>query len=131
MFILMNWRVLRANGPDGVPLTRVSGQVYGHPAYRPGDDITTSTIATYRVESDFIIITTVTGSSYSLEKPLATEPFARQRLMRYLDEQPIRSKSKDSLGAAGTSATDAGEMKRTQVFSASDGIGDKDESPNS
>jgi hypothetical protein len=88
MFILMNWRVIRGAGANGATVTRVSGQVYGHAAFRPGDEITTSAIASYRIESDFIIVTTVSGSAYSLEKPLASEPFARQRLIRYLDEQP-------------------------------------------
>jgi len=87
----MNWRIVRGTSANGGTVTRVSGQVYGHSAFRPGDDITTSAIASYRIESDFIIVTTLSGSAYSLEKPLASEPFARQRLIRYLDEQPDRS----------------------------------------
>ncbi len=93
MFILMNWRIVRGTSADGGTVTRVSGQVYGHSAFRPGDEITTSAIGSYRIESDFIIVTTLSGSAYSLEKPLATEPFARQRLIRYLDEQPDRGHS--------------------------------------
>ena len=87
MFILLNWHIIRQAGAPGFSVVRVGGQVYGHPRFRSGDFIRTSAIAGYRVEAEAVVVTTGSGSEYVLGKPLAAEPFARRRLIRYLDEQ--------------------------------------------
>jgi hypothetical protein len=87
MFILLNWHIIRPAGATGSAVTRVGGQVFGHPRFRSGDFISTSGIASYRVEAEAVVVTTSSGSEYVLGKPLASEPFARRRLIRYLDQQ--------------------------------------------
>jgi hypothetical protein len=93
MYIIHNWKVIRHALPDGVVIVCLYGEVYGNPRFKPGGPISTSAVESYRSESDSV--TTVNGSEYQLGKPDPAAPFAKQRLIRYLEQHSKGPQSDD------------------------------------
>jgi hypothetical protein len=87
MYILHNWKIVHRTNSSGDDSLCVGGKVYGNSRFTSGEPITTSSIAWYRIESGSAIVSTRNGSEYMLGKPSASEPFAKQRLIRYLQER--------------------------------------------
>jgi hypothetical protein len=92
VFILKQWAIVKRRRDTGEELLCLSGKVYGNSRFGTGQVITTSYITTYRLESEHMVVITRNGSQYMLGRPKATELFAKQRLMRYLQRprpQPL------------------------------------------
>jgi hypothetical protein len=87
MYILHNWKIVYRTNSKGEYSICVGGRVYGNSRFTSGEPITTSSISWYRIESGSAIVSTRNGSEYMLGKPSSSEPFARQRLIRYLEER--------------------------------------------
>jgi hypothetical protein len=83
-YLINNWKIVRHALPDGRVVICLYGEVFGNPRFKSGGPISTSAIERYKPESGSVL--TVNGSEYQLGKPDAAEPFARQRLIRYLLE---------------------------------------------
>jgi hypothetical protein len=87
VYILHSWKIIHRTSSHGDDAICVGGKVYGNSRFTSGEPITTSSIAWYRLESGSAIVSTRNGSEYMLGKPSASEPFAKQRLIRYLQER--------------------------------------------
>jgi hypothetical protein len=87
VYILHNWKIIHRTNSNGDDTICVGGKVYGNSRFTSGEPITTSSLAWYRLESGSAIVSTRNGSEYMLGKPSASEPFAKQRLIRFLQER--------------------------------------------
>jgi hypothetical protein len=93
--ILEKWAlIVLAGSPYDAPETwkqALTGEVQGHPRFKDGDFVTTSSIVGGRVESDNIIVTTKTGSEYLLGvvDPLyeIAFPDARARMLAVINKR--------------------------------------------
>jgi hypothetical protein len=97
VYILKYWTIVKRRRDSGEELLCLSGKVYGNSRFGTGQVITTSYITTYRQESEHLVVITRNGSQYMLGRPKATEVFAKQRLMRYL-QRPRPLPSNDDSG---------------------------------
>ena len=95
MYILHNWKIIFRAGSSGDESICLGGKVYGNARFASGEPITTSAIAWYRVEADSVIVATRSGSEYMLGKPNTSEPFAKRRLIRHLEERGRLEKQPD------------------------------------
>ena len=85
-FKLENWKIVRRISGNGASITCICGKVTGNPDFPSGTLITTSRISGYDDAGEAIVVHTINGSVYSLGKPDGAEPFAKRRLLRYLQE---------------------------------------------
>jgi hypothetical protein len=88
MFILKNWAIVKRTAAFGEEAYCLSGDVYGNPNFTEGEFILTSFIRSHRFEADVMVIITRSGSEYWLGRPSVTAAFAKQRLLRYLQQMP-------------------------------------------
>ena len=85
-FRLEQWRIVRRINAAGASITCICGKVSGNPDFQSGTMITTSRISALETVDDGLIARTINGSEYALGKPDASEPFAKRRLMRFVQE---------------------------------------------
>lgn len=84
-----NWAVVHGEADPYTPpeliTQHIHGQVYGHPKFPDGCNITTSSIQAVETDRTKITVVTKSGSRYELGEVLphyeATFPNARQRLI--------------------------------------------------
>jgi hypothetical protein len=93
MYIIHNWKIIRHALPGGTVIVCLFGEVYGNPRFKPGGPISTSAVESFKADTDSVL--TVNGSEYQLGKPDPAAPFAKQRLIRYLELHAKPSQSGD------------------------------------
>jgi hypothetical protein len=85
-FKLEQWRIVRRVNSTGASITCICGKVTGNPDFQSGTLITTSRISGLETVGDSMVVRTINGSEYALGKPDAAEPFAKRRLIRFVQE---------------------------------------------
>ena len=86
MYILHNWKIVHRTNSSGRDSICIGGKVYGSSRFTSGEPITTSSLVGYRIDGAATIVATRNGSEYMLGKASASELFAKQRLIRLLQE---------------------------------------------
>lgn len=84
MYILSNWIVLQTLAPGNQVEMRLYGEVFGHPDYLEGEEVTVSPLCSCRQDGDTVTVITHSGSEYILGRPNRAEPDALTRVMRHL-----------------------------------------------
>ena len=92
MYLIDDWKLVRPRTSSGTEALCINGYVRDNPRFANGQLITTSIVRRHRLESGTVVIVTRKGSEYRLGKPSPSEPFAMQRLMRYLEAIPATSR---------------------------------------
>jgi len=82
-YILSNWKICNRQSRSGALRIHLFGKVFGHPRFAAGELISTSTITSYRFDTDSVL--TRNGSEYRLGKADAADPAAKERLIALLD----------------------------------------------
>ena len=86
IYKLEQWRIVRRITSSGASITCICGKVTGNPDFQTGTLVTTSRISVVDTQGDTLIVRTINGSEYLLGKPDSSEPFAKRRLIRYVNE---------------------------------------------
>jgi hypothetical protein len=89
MYILSNWTILQHTAPGGKVVMRLCGEVFGHPRYKAGGEVTVSALRSWIQEGDSISVITRSGSEYVLGKPNRAEPAAIDRVLQHLQAQDV------------------------------------------
>jgi hypothetical protein len=87
MYLLSNWTILYCRTRNGDALMRLRGEVFGHPRYADGEDVTISTLCSCRQAGDTYSVITRTGTEYVLGKPHHEELEAVDRILQQLKAQ--------------------------------------------
>jgi hypothetical protein len=85
-FKLEQWKIVRRVTSTGASITCICGKVTGNPDFQAGTLITTSRISSLEAVGDGVIVRTLNGSEYALGKADPSEPFAKRRLIRFVQE---------------------------------------------
>jgi hypothetical protein len=96
MYILNHWSIKSHAANDGRQRLHLSGKVFGHARFAPGEVISTSAVRRYRFENDSIV--THNGSEYRLGKPEGADPLARKHLLERLGADTLENSRKAKPG---------------------------------
>jgi hypothetical protein len=101
VYLLSNWTIVHCRTRNGDELMRLRGEVFGHPRYADGEDVTISTLRSCHQEGDTLSVTTLSGTEYVLGKPHHREIEAVDCVLRQLQAQGVAG-PEDEAGHEGT-----------------------------
>ena len=87
MYVLSNWTIVNVTTPSGAEVMRLFGEIFGHPRFQEGQEITVSALCSFRIVEDEFTVVTRSGSVYALAKPNPAEPDAMARVFSYLQQR--------------------------------------------